>query len=228
MKRLLAMALVLMVAGGAMAQNYNYDGCDNRIGVFFAPTFNSGAFEPSSEATNFNYAFATTFYMHLLIIDAPSPVSAYELTLTGVPSPGAITTYEGIPGTGFTNIGTTFMHIAAFGFPQPNPGNVVNLGAWAITMLLQDTPFQVAITPSTPSSIGGDGPAIVINQELWRPNFTPANPDFAPGDYSGCNGDLAPGMFPEFVGTTFGAGVQIEPVIAVENQSLSNVKALFR
>ncbi len=220
MKKLLALALVLMVAGGAMAQTpYNYEGCAYRLGVFFSAS--NSTFEVNNASTNFDYTPFTPFFMHLVMIDCPEQLSAYEMQISGVPAAGFLATWEMVPGSGWINIGTATNHIAAFGFPQPNPAGVTRLGAWnLININGQTVPFNLAIGPSVPSSIANDGPAIVVAGELWRTNFTP-------GTHSGCQVDLAPGDFPELVGSVFGDGIELEVIIATQAKSLTGVKALF-
>jgi hypothetical protein len=220
MKKLLALALVAIMAGGALAQTpYLYEGCEYRIGVFFST--DAETFEVSSEATNLDFPAGAFFYMHLIVMDSPDMISAYEMQVSGL---GAlvIASWIPVPNAGFLNLGDDFNHIATFGFPQPNPDGVIKFGHWNIFPLAPEQSLNVAMGPAVPSSIQGDGPVFVVNSELVRANFTV-------GDYSGCLEDLAPGMFPEFVGTTYGPGVDIEvESVATETRSLSSVKALFQ
>jgi hypothetical protein len=146
-------------------------------------------------------------------------LSAYEMNMQGLPA-GAILSWEAIAGSGWINIGDINNHIAAFGFPQPNPGGVTHLGRWNVIALTGGVAADVTIGPSIPSSVGGDGPGMVVNGELWRMNYTP-------WDFSGCDMDFPPDPTPVLVGTTFGQGVEIIVGLATETMSLTNVKALF-
>ncbi len=220
MKKLLALALVAIMAGGALAQTpYLYEGCEYRIGVFFST--DAAEFEVSSEATNLDFPNSAFFYMHLIVMDSPDMISAYEMRIEGL---GAlvIASWVPVPNAGFLNLGNDFMHIATFGFPQPNPEGIIKFGHWNIFPLANEQSLNVFMGPSIPSSIQDDGPVFVVNSQLVRANFTV-------GDFSGCNEDLAPGDFPDYVGTTYGDGVVIEvDIVATETRSLSSVKSLFQ
>lgn len=217
MKILLAIAFMLVVAGGALAQTpYNYAGCVYRLGVFFSDDPNDfevgGA--PWDEVAYYTYTPFVTFYMHLVAIDCPEMISAYEMNMSALPA-SMVVNWHPIPGSGWINIGTIYNHICGFGFPQPNPGGVTHLGRWSIVAQTGGVPANVFIGPASPSSIGGDGPAIVVYPELWRTNFTP-------WEFSGCYWDLPPDPTPILVGNIFGG------VVATETMSLTSVKALFK
>jgi hypothetical protein len=216
MKTLLALVLVAMMAGVAAAQTqYLYEPCEYQLGLFFSTNAADRNFV--EEATNIDYTQFSTFYMHLVIMNAPDLVSAYELQISGVPDGAFIPTWVMVPNAGWLNLGDTFLHIATFGFPQPNAGGYIYLGHWSMFALQADVAAQITIQASTPSSIQNDGPALVVNAQLVRSNFTPAA-------YSGCDGTpVPPGDFPPYVATTYGDGVT-----AIENHSLTNVKSLFR
>ena len=214
MKTLVALALVVLATSGAFAQNYQYEPCSYQFGLFFSTDQEERVF--TEERTNIDYVQFTTFYMHLVVMNSPTNISAYEFTIAGIPPGVFIETFNVVPGTGQTNIGTSFMQICAFGFPQPNTNGYVYLGNWGLFALGAPQTVEFQILPSEPSSILGDGPAIVVDQVLWRPNFTP-------DEYTGCNEPLAPGDFPPYVATTYGPGVT-----AIESVSLTSVKALFR
>jgi len=216
MKTLLALVLVAMMAGVAAAQTqYLYEPCEYQLGLFFSLDASERNFV--EEATNIDYTEFTTFYMHLVVMNAPDLVSAYELQIANVPDGAFLPTWVAVPNAGWLNLGDAFLHIATFGFPQPNADGYIYLGHWSMFALQADIAAQITIEAPDPSSIGGDGPALVVNSQLVRANFTPV-------DYSGCDGeDVAPGDFPPYVATTFGDGVT-----AIENHSLTNVKNLFR
>jgi hypothetical protein len=219
MKALLALALVAIMAGGALAQTpYLYEGCQYRIGVFFST--DADYFEVSSYATNLDYTPFTYFYMHLIVMDSPGMISAYEMRIDGL-GYSVIPMWVPVPDAGFLNLGDEFNHIATFGFPQPNPDEVVKLGHWRLFPLVSEQSLEIFMGPAVPSSIQGDGPVFVVNSELVRANFTP-------NEFSGCWEYLAPGVFPDFVGTTYGPGIDCDPPLATETRSLSSVKAMFQ
>ena len=228
MKALLALALIAIMAGGALAQTpYLYEGCQYRIGVFFST--DADYFEVSSYATNLDFPPGAFFYMHLIVMDSPDMISAYEMRVEGLGA-GVIASWVPVPNAGFLNLGDDFNHIATFGFPQPNPDGVIKFGHWNIFPVYPEQSLEIFMGPAVPSSIQGDGPVVVVNSELVRANFTPVgashNDEF--GDFSGCWADLPPGVFPDFVGTTYGPGVYIVIGLATETRSLSSIKAMFQ
>lgn len=214
MKTLVALAFLVLMTGAAIAQTpYTYEPCNYQIGLFFSSDAAERVF--TQERTNWDYSQFVTFYMHLVIMSAPQQVSAYELSVTGLPA-GFIDSWNMVPGSGWINIGTSFNHIAAFGFPQPNASGYVYLGNWQLIPTAGGVAAEIRLLPSTPSSVGGDGPGMVINGELWRSNYTPAA-------FTGCDEAYAPGEYPPYVATLFGEGVT-----AVESRTLTGVKELFR
>ncbi len=220
MKSLLTLLCLGLLAGGALAQtDYDYYPCEYRVGLFFSTSNDHYQFNAAS--TNFDYVPFEEFFMHLVIFGAQQRIPAYELKVTGIPA-SMLAIWEPVPNVGWINVGDEFNHIAAFGFPQPNPNQRVRLGHWRLIATTAPETHQFRILPSTPSSINGDGPAIVLGERLVRLNFSPWL------GYSGCDGHLPPGQFPDYVATTHGSGIELYPSVAVHSRTLSGVKGLFR
>jgi hypothetical protein len=219
MKKLLALALVLMVAGGAMAQApFDYVACEYRMGLF--PSSTAGDFEITQAGTNYDYTAGVMYNMNLVIFSCPEMVSAYELNMTGLPASVFATGFNPPAGSGWINIGTLTMHIAAYGFPQPNPDGVIYLGAWQLLPTAPGLTFEVNLGPSVPSSVSDTGIGLVVGGELWRANYSN-------WDYSGCPGEWTQPAAGVPSATANGIGIVLEGEVAVESMSLSNVKALF-
>jgi hypothetical protein len=195
MKKLLALALVALMAGGALAQ---WEG-DNMMGMFFSDA------EFSDATTN--------------IVTSPAPFNAYIVSLN--PEMMSVSGYEvGISisdptvfvlsatgENGWTNFGDNTNHLAGFGTPVPVVDGAVVL--CTMNMLYTgsatvDIVFGAATPPSMPEH---DGPVLAdgANPDILVPCVYTSHADMA-GKVATLNG---------------------EGVIAVENHSLSGVKALF-
>lgn len=221
MKKLLVMALVLMVAGGAVAQDYEYQGCIYRIGLFFSDDYMFDD-ERIEAATNIDYAPFIEFDMHVVMINVPTAVEAYELLVVGLPSSAVVTNLVIPNGVNFG--GTNVNHIVGYGEPRPTPSgqtNAILMSTLKVLATVADESWEVGLVPSVPSSINDDGPALVVTEDLWRTNFTPYS-------HSGCEEDLAPGDFPDYVATAYGDGVVINPPVPVQSHTFTDVKSLFR
>jgi hypothetical protein len=220
MKKLLVMALVLMVAGGAVA--YEYQGCVDRVGLFFSSNYEFDD-QRMEDATNINYTPFVPFEMHVVMVNVSQAFDAYELAIVGLPAEVLST------GAVFPNAinfgGSNLNHIVGFGAPRTGSGQSMAALLSTVTLLFTGAtavPLEIGIAPSVPSSIGNDGPAIVRNQStLWRINFTPYT-------HSGCEADLAPGDFPDYVATAYGEGIVINTPVPTQSHTLTNVKSLFR
>ena len=141
--------------------------------------------------------------MSSLVISAPQPVSAYEMRLEGLPEGMFITSWVPVPDSGWLNVGNDMQHMSAFGFPQPNPGGVVKLGHWTLFPLVTDTKAELRLVPPAGSSLGGAAPALVVDGELARVNYTPWS-------HSGCTEAVASGDIPPYVATINGEGVKLD------------------
>lgn len=215
MKKLLALSLVLVIAGAALA--YEYEGCTYRVGVFTGEPF-------GDDTTNLDYTPFVPFDIHLVLISVVDDVQAYELAIE-LDTPGFISTGAVFP-NGVNFGGTNFNHIVGYGAPVPPSGELNSVLLSTVSLLYSGgadaVPANIALLPSVPSSIDNDGPALVVNDLLVRTNYSH-------WDYSGCEEDLEPGVFPETVFTMYGDGIPVEePPVATQYHSLTGVKALFQ
>jgi hypothetical protein len=192
---------LFLLAAGALAQTpYLYEPCHYRVGLFFSSSPDD--FEASSASTNVDLAKGEVVYLHLVILDAPKPISAYELQIVGIPAKALVASWIELPDAGYLKFGDTWNHFATFGFPQPNPDGVVYLGHWRLQALADVKDVRIQVLASHASSIEGDGPALVVDQQLVRANFTPY-------EFSGCREPLPPGKSPAHVATIGGTGVVV-------------------
>ena len=175
-----------------------YEPCQYRLGVFFSSDYEFWD-ERRDAATNLDYTQFTPFDMHLVVIGCPEAVMGYEASLEVDPSFFALNT--SFPASTL-NLGDYLNHYVSFGIPQPpaGPAQAVLLSTVTFFPVEAEVSSQIRILPSSPSSLDGDGPALVIDHKLVRANFTPTS-------HSGCQFDLAPGDFPAAVATTYGGGV---------------------
>lgn len=189
--------LLTLAASPAPAQpSYVYESCVYRMGLFSA----EGIYV--EDRTDFDYEPLTTFTMHLVLIDAVGPVSGYEVSIELDPA-FLVVDVGAPPGVELLNIGSGTNHIVGFGAPQvPDEDGHVLLCTIQVFAQKANVASNIALGPSRPSSVGGDGPAIVVDGVLIRTNFTPLG-------FDGCDDDLPPGLFPPAVATTFGDGVPL-------------------
>jgi len=142
MKKLLALALVALMAGAAFAQP--------GIGVFFSAT------DFVDANTNMDTAGAP-FNAYVVIIDSPvSSIGAYEVGIT-ISDPAVFVLSVTGP-NGWTNFGSNTNHLCGFTTPVP----VTEGAAVMATMnMLQSVATEATISmgPATPASIP-DVPAI--------------------------------------------------------------------
>lgn len=175
-----------------------YEPCQYRLGVFFSSDYEFWD-ERRDAATNLDYTQFTPFDMHVVGIGCPEAVMGYEASLEVDPSFLAVS--ASFPGSAL-NLGDYLNHYVSFGIPRPpdGPAQAVLLSTVTLLPVEAGVSSQIRILPSSPSSLDGDGPALVIGHKLVRTNFTPTS-------HSGCQSDLAPGDFPAAVATTYGGGV---------------------
>ncbi len=140
MKKLLALALVVMVAGGALAQTSE----DNMMGMFFAEPF-------VSENTNFVNAFAPFNAFIVLLNPAIESIGGYEV---GIDIPATVFVLGVIGENGWTNFGDNLNHLCGYQTPLPvAPGGTV---LSTLNMLYTGTDIiYVAYGEATPPSIPG-------------------------------------------------------------------------
>ncbi len=204
MKKLLALALVALMAGGAMALEYGDVGCG--MGMFFSNT------EFSDATTNTNPTPAP-FNAYIVAIDVQiESIGGYEVGITMDETAIFVLTVTGE--NGWTNFGTNTNHLAGFSTPMTPSGGAVVLCTMQMLYSAAD-PQDIVFGPSTPSSWGPENPQGI----LWDgPAIANASGDllytaFLTGGVSDA---------PSTVATLNGTGIT-----ATENHTLSGVKALF-
>ncbi len=175
-----------------------YASCQHRLGAFFSDGYLHWD-QRRDEATNLDYPPNLPFEMHLVALSCSQPVQGYELSLEV--HDAIIALQAEFPGGGM-NLGDPLNHLAAFATPQPPVGlaGAVLLATVTFFPVEPQVSSVIRMLPSTPSSLGGAGPALVIGGQLVRANF-------APYSHSGCLEPLAPGDLPAYVATTWGSGV---------------------
>jgi hypothetical protein len=197
MKSLLTLTLVVLMAGSAFAQ------LDNSMGLFFSDS------EFIEENTNLDTAGAP-FDVHIVLLEATVfSVGGYEVSVELSDAGVFILAVDGP--NGWTNFGDNTNHLVGFQTPVPSDSGAALL--CTLNMLYSgDATVDMFMGPSDPSSVDGAGPAIADG----------ANPDLL---YI-CNYTSGPD-FDGLVATLNGEGIDFPGGVATENQSWSNVKALF-
>jgi hypothetical protein len=193
----LSLLFLSLAASPAVAQpSYVYESCVYRMGLFLAED------SYDEEHTNIDYEPQTVFVMHLVLLDAVGPVAAYEVGIDLDPA-FVVIDVSGPAGAPLLNLGTGANLIVGFAEPLvPDDDGRILLGTIRVFPQTANVASNIALGPSRPSSVGGDGPAIVVDGVLIRTNFTPLG-------FDGCDDDLPPGLFPPAVATTFGDGVPL-------------------
>ena len=196
MKTLLTMALVLLLAGSAFAQH------ENSMGMFFSDT------ELTEGNTNFDPSLGVPFNAYLALMGPTQfSVGGYEV---GVSAPATLLALAVTGPNGWTNFGSNFNHLCGYGTPVPSGGDVV-LCTFQLLYTGTET-AEIMLGASTPSSVGGEGPAIADG----------TNPDILiVCNYTGA------AEYGNVVATLNGAGIMFPPTVATRSASLSDVKALF-
>jgi hypothetical protein len=213
MRRLMTMALVILMAGSAFAQ------IENSMGIFFDPD----SLTPAN--TNFNPEAGVEFEAYVCVLNTTvNFIGAYEcginivgdgLFILGLAGPDA----EWIDGEyvypdgfsyGGTNFGGSFTnHLLGYQFPLPTGGVEAVLSK--MRMLYTGTgTVEMFMGPSEPSSFGGEGPGLADGID--------------PTQLVLCTYTSGPNMG-GLVATLNGAGIEFP--VATESQSWSNVKSLF-
>jgi hypothetical protein len=140
MKKLLALALVVMVAGGALAQTTE----DNMMGMFFAEPF-------VSETTNHVNTFAPFPGYVVLLNPTVESVGGYEV---GISMPATVFVLGVTGPNGWTNFGSATNHLAGYQVPLPvaEGGTVLS----TLNMLYTGTDIiYIGFGEATPPSIPG-------------------------------------------------------------------------
>jgi hypothetical protein len=194
MKLLIVTSLVLLVAVSASAQ------LENSIGMFFSES------EFTRDNTNYDPVVGTPFDAWTVLLNPTvGSVGGYEASFAVDPSLIALA----VDGpNGWTNFGSQYNHLVGYQTPVITGGDAV-LGHFLFIYLVP-TPSDIFMGPSSPSSVGGAGPAIADG----------GNPDIL----LVCNYTSGPG-FGGLVATLNGAGIDFP--VATQERTLSDVKALF-
>jgi len=141
MKKLLALALVVMVAGGALAQTSE----DNMIGMFFGEPY-------VDENTNFDTTASPFNGFIVLLNPTVDTVGGYEVGIE-ISDAGVFVLAAGGP-NGWTNFGSNLNHLVGFQTPLPmvEGGTAVS----TMQMLYAGTALvTISFGPSEPASIPG-------------------------------------------------------------------------
>ena len=177
MKKLLALTFVVMVAGGALAQD------DNMMGMFFAEPF-------VSENTNFVNTFSPFDAYVVLLNPTVESVGGYEV---GIGMGAAPPFVLGVTGpNGWTNFGGNMNHLVGYTEPLPQ----IEGGTVLATMNMLYTGTDVIAVhygPSDPPSI----PGVPVIADGTNPDILIA---------CNLVGD-SEGDFPDVVATINGGGV---------------------
>ena len=209
MKKLLALALVALMAGAAMAQPVEDE---NMLGMFFTndlAQIAAGMGEMPHPDTNFPNTF-TPFNAYIVMLNPTvESVGAYEVGI-GISDPTVFVLSATGP-NGWTNFGSSTNHIAGYATPLPTPAEGAVLGT--LQMLYTGTAVvEISFDAAEPSSFDG----------LYPGCTNGADPEeLIAFDAIAYNGATEP-MYPVMVSTINGDGV-----VATEAHSFSSVKALF-
>ena len=200
MKKLLALALVAVMAGGAMAQGAGT--FNGGMGVFFSDT------EFTDANTNLDPGIGVQFQAYLVVIDCGlNTVGGYEC---GLELQGGSPFILGVSGpNGWQNFGTNTDHQVGYTTPLPVDGNR-NAVLMTFEMLYTAMdPVDIVLKGSVLQTLPGwDGPVLSdgsLPDDLYQCFIT-----------GNGNGE------PTVAATLYGAGVT-----ATESRSLSSVKSLF-
>lgn len=141
MKKLLALTLLVMVAGGALAQTSE----DNMMGMFFAEPF-------VDENTNIDPSPGTPFNGFVVILNPTvESIGGYEL---GVGVPAGVLALGLTGPNGFTNFGSNFNHLAGYQTPVPVMDGGTVLSTFNFFYTGADVVY-VVYGPAEPPSIPG-------------------------------------------------------------------------
>lgn len=168
MKKLLALALVAVIATGAMAQ-------DNMMGMFFSPdTFND---------STTNLAGVGMAYQGYIVLVNPTVtlVAAYEVAVAFEGAAPYVLGAYGVGGTtvepagdyGWTNFGSAMNQMVGFITPVPVVGDAVVLGIMDIlptSMVATNIvfgPVAIPSIPGVPAIADGTNPDILVGCDTY-------------------------------------------------------------
>jgi hypothetical protein len=206
MKKLLIIALTVVLAGGAMAQEWVWYG--GAMGVYFSDT------EFTAETTNLETT-VPVFEFYIVLRDAQvNLVAAYECGLEFTDPTVFFLNATG-PG-GWTNFGALDNHLVGFQTPQPVDANGDVVLSTVTALYVGSDPIDLYMGPSSPSTGEPD-------HNPW--GYTWNGPLIADGEDFDillcCHLTSGAAGYPDVVATLNGS------VVAVEGRSWSQVKGLF-
>lgn len=177
MKSLLALALVAVMAGSALADA-------PEVGLYFSNT------EFTQETVNFAAPLATPFsaYIALTMSDLTS-VGAYEVGISHDGGSALLITGASGP-NGWTNFGNNLNHLAGYQTPLPVNENGTVLGQVDMLLLSPSTVVFTMHGANPPSVPGHDGPVLADGQNssnlvvCWTPAGAPN------GEVASLNGEV--------------------------------------
>jgi hypothetical protein len=141
MKKLLALALVVMVAGGALAQDTE----SNMMGMFFAEPY-------VSENTNLNTAAAPFNAFVVLLNASVELVGGYEVGIA-ISDP-TVFVLSVVGPNGWTNFGSNTNHLAGYATPLPAEADGTVLSVMNM-LYTGGQEVQISFGEATPPSIPG-------------------------------------------------------------------------
>jgi hypothetical protein len=150
MKKLLGLALVALMAGGAFAQA-------PEVGMFFSST------EFTQDMTNFDSIGAPfNGYIVCFSFDNVGSVGGYEV---GINVPAALFLLTVGGPNGWTNFGSPTNQICGYGFPLPAPAEGVVLCTINMLYTGGPAPGVIEFHGSSPASIPGHDGVVIANGE---------------------------------------------------------------
>jgi hypothetical protein len=203
-KLLVALALMGVLAGGAVAQTWEDWGIGGTMGMFFSDT------DFTDANTNVDPALNTPFNGYVVILGcAYSSILGYEV---GITVPATVLALSANGPNGWTNFGgSNFNHLCGFMTPLVMDGNGNAVLSTMQLMSLSPLVQEIGFGPAAPSSFADIAGGIAEG----------ANPD----NLDVCS--LTAGDDETFIGvvaTINGDGI----VVPTENDTWTGVKDLFR
>jgi len=221
MKKLLALALVALMAGGAMAQDYNYEQCQNQLAIFNDTVLPGipGEFPEEFSALADLPLASGMVPIHVFAIKATQPILGYDAFFT-LPASLVGLSHAASPGNNWVNIGDAVNVLSGFAAPiLPDANGSVYLSVMTV-FVAANAPGDIFAGPSNPSGIGGDGPTFNMGGEYMRMNFIDL-------PFDGCD-EPAPAEGRIAVANGGSSPIVVRGIIATETMTLSGVKALFQ
>lgn len=223
MKKLLALALVALMAGGAFAQaEFNYEQCQNQLAIFNSPELPDGVPGdfPEDYAALADLPLASGMVpIHVFGIKCTQPILGYDAFFT-LPASLVGLSHAASPGNNWINLGDAVNILSGFAAPiSPDVNGNVYLSVMTV-FVSAVAPGDIFAGPSEPSGVGGVGPTFNMGGEYMRVNFIDM-------PYDGCD-EPAPAEGRVAVVNGGTSPIVVRGTIATETMTLSGVKALFQ